>query len=312
MKKVITSIVCVVLIAALLLTVLVACKNTTAGYDHPERYSVGAGYYSAGAVKSINVAWTKGEVHIYCSDEYTQVSVTEENSMEGDDYALHQYVESDGTLWVKPYAATIDSDNPPSYEKKILTITMPKISLTSVYVENHGADTLIDGITSVLFKTYNTGWDTKVSNATITGETNMSCQGVTGNCSLRGNVSGEVSISAPHSVTLCTLVSPTKVTLSGKGTVYCGLPEAIDGFTADVTTRSQLTSSDYDISKVSDNTDEGLTRYAYKTGSVQLTLKCGDWKQLFSDKVTNKITIGKYIPSPDPEPDPTPDEGGEE
>ena len=310
MKKIIGISICVILIISMLLVVLIACKNTTSGYDHPERYSIGAGTYDASAVKAINVAWTKGEVHIYCSDEYTQVNVSEENSMEGETYALHQYVESDGTLWVKPYAATVDSDEPPSYDKKILTITMPKISLSSANVENHGKDTYITGIIAAELSTYNTGWDTIANGITVTNKLTMTCQGITGNCAARGNISGEVSISAPHNVTLCTLDNPTKATLSGKGTVYVGLSETINGFTADVTTKSKITCTDYDISKVNDNTEEGLTRYAYGTGSTQLILKCGDWKQAFSDKVTNKVTIGKYIPSPDPIPNP--DDGGEE
>ncbi len=296
MKKTL-SIVLIVLIVAVAAIALVSCKDTTTNYPHAERYSVGGATYSPSQVTGLDIAWDEGTIILTASTEYTSVTVSEENTVEGDAYALHQYVDSDGILWVKPYAADVDTENLPQFEKKILTVTMPKYMLEKVTLENHGVDYTVDGIMTKELTTYNTGYATRINNAVVLNKVNMKCQGITGDLSINGQIGGEITMDANGSITLNTAVVPTKINLSGKKAVTVYVPESIGGFTADITTISKVVCTDFDIAASESSTEAGTTRYVYGAGTVPMTLKCENFSYLFDDKVYNTVTIAKYVPA---------------
>ena len=146
MKRLVSILLIVGLITTLAIVGLVACKDTRTGYPDGEKYTAGNGEYSASGVYKLNVAWTAGSATVTFTDEVSNIQITEENNLTETDYLLHHYLDTEGTLWVKPLASTVDEDNMPQFTTKILTITMPEITLTSLYVENHGADVNITNV----------------------------------------------------------------------------------------------------------------------------------------------------------------------
>ena len=310
MKKTLSLILILVIIAGLVLC-LFACRNTTYNYKDYKKYKVASSIeYSKDDVKSIDIAWAKGVVNVTCVDG-SNIKISEENSLTDETWMLHYYLDKKGKLWIKPYASKIDKDNIPAFEKKILTVTLPKKMFDVLSFENHNAEMTIDGIQCRELHTYN-NYSTRVTNAVVTESAGMSCSGLSGICSLNGAIGGDISISASDSVSLYTTTTPNSVTMSGQGHVTVYLPENIEGFKASVTTVSQMDCPAFDIHKDSENADEGKTTYVYGTGKVQMNLSCKDYKPLLSKTVTNKISIYKIVENGDPAPDITPNEGGEE
>ncbi len=292
MKKGITYAIIFCIIVSILVVGLVGCKNTTYKYDNAKKYHVGAGTYDASQVKAINVAWDDGTVDIVCKDEYSQVSVTEENSETAEDWVLHQYVDDKGTLWVKPFASKIDTDKKPAFTAKKLTITMPKIVLESAYIENHGSDTTVDGIVVKELETYNTGYKTTVNNASVASKSKMVSQGFTGGCYLSGAIQGEVVITSALEASLATTTVPASVNITTKRYAHVYLPEDLSGFTAVVNTASTF-SSDWETEDVSVSTEDATTAKLAGSGALQMTVKCG--KEPVGNK--NQVWIKKYIPA---------------
>ena len=260
------------IIISILVVGLVGCKNTTYKYDNAKKYHVGNGTYDAAQVKAINVAWDDGTVDIVCKDDASNVSVSEENNITDQDWVLHQYVDDKGTLWVKPFASKIDTDKKPTFEVKKLTITMPKILLTSAYVENHGETTIVDGIVVKELETYNTGTSTTVKNARVTEKTKMVAQGITGGCYLSGEISGEITINSALEASLSTTVSPSSINISTKRYARVYLPAELDGYTAVVTSASKFV-SDWETSDGSQSEEGTITKIA-GNGRVQMNIKC--------------------------------------
>ena len=232
MKKKIIAILAIGLIACLALVGLVSCKDTRSGYPDGDKYSVGAGEYAAGLVRSINIAWTAGTATITASSEYSKIEVSEVNSMSGDDWALHRYLDPDGTLWIKPVSANVDDEDIPSagsWTTKTLTITMPEVMLESFYVENHGGEIHASGIQAGKLETSNTGYKTSFSKARITGEVKMYTTGLSGDISFGGSASGAVSISTPYGdATFASAVVPQSIEMHGRGLVKATIPETAE------------------------------------------------------------------------------------
>ena len=298
MKKTL-SIILIVLIICTISIALIGCRNTTYKYDNAKKYHVGGGTYAASDVTSINVAWAKGSAYIICSEDQTSVEVSEENNISDEKWVIHQYVDEKGTLWVKPYASKIKTDEIPEYEKKILTIKLPKKVYNEAYFENHGELLSIDGLECNSLETYNTGTSTKVTNAKVNTKTVMTSQGITGSVSINGAIGGEISMTSADEAYLYTSVTPTSIKMNGQKYVKAYIPEDIEGFTAAVSTVSKLECDNtvFDIAKIGEA--DGTTTYAYKTGKVTMELTCKDYKVPFTDKIINTITIGKYT-APEP------------
>ena len=294
MKKAIKYIVVFSIILSVLFFALGGCKNTTYKYPNAKKYHEGAGSYSADIVKAVNVAWDEGVVNVICSNDVTMVNVSEENNITDTDYILHQYVDEDGTLWVKPYASKIKEDNIPQFEKKILTITMPKKMLESAYFENHGYTINVDGLQTKNLETYNTGTGTVVTNAVVTASAKMTAQGLSGNCSLSGEIAGEVNITTPLESSLISSVVPSKITITSKRYIHVTLPETLPGFTAVVSKASNFTSF-MEANKTSESEEDATATYVAGNGSLQMVLKCS--KEPIGDR--NNIAIIK-IPTPIP------------
>ena len=118
MKKTL-SIILIVLVVVTAALCLFGCKNTTYKYPDAKKYHVGPGVYDVSSVNALNVAWDEGALNVICSDEYSSVSVSEENNVTDERFVLHQYLDSDGTLWVKPFASKIKSEDIPSFRNLV-------------------------------------------------------------------------------------------------------------------------------------------------------------------------------------------------
>ena len=292
MKKLVSIILIIGLIASLALFGLIACKNTTYNYKDAKKYHVGAGTYASSEVKAINVAWAKGEIHITCSDEYTEVSVSEENTVTDEKYVLHQYVDKKGTLWVKPYASKIDEDNIPEFEKKILTITMPKIMLDSAYIEGHGYDSHVSGINTKELETYMTGYTTYVTGAVVTQKLDMKATGITGGNTLSGAINAEVKISSASEAHFTTSATPTSIDISAKRALSIVLPDTITGYSATITKATNFT-SDWETTDISEDTEAGTITKKAGDGSLTIVAKCST----SSIGSVNNTSIRKYVPA---------------
>ena len=291
-KKILVAIIAIALVSVLVFG-LVACRNNTANYKNAKKYKIGGATYAADSVKAIDVAWTKGSVNIIFSDEYTSVTVSEENSLDDDNYKLHQYVDKKGTLWVRPYDANVDVDNLPTFEKKILTITLPKITLESAIVENHNGLTTIDGIKTNYLETYNLTATTDVKNATI-NNLKMSSQGVgAGTCKAQGAISGEITISASYSAYVYTSVIPKSISMSSKRTACVYLPDSTPGFIAKITGTTNLQSA-WDVVDAGVDPETSLKQVKFGDNSLQMKLACASFKPLLSKTEYNTTIIGKY------------------
>ncbi len=272
MKKIISVTLIIGIIACLAVFGLVACKDTSTNYPNGDKYTVGGGSYDASAVQSLNVAWAKGQATITFSDEYSQITVSEENSVTDTQYVIHRWLDSEGTLWVKAFAAEITDDGESqTFEKKILTITLPKMTLKELYVENHGYHIAVTGASAETIKTYNTGTSTSVSSSSAK-DLSMESHGITGSLSYAGSVTGEVKMSSVQKCSLQTATMPTSITMSGKETVSAYIPTNT-GFTADVSSSSTTT---IDFAPLVDGTSEDASRkvYTYGNGSVAIRMTC--------------------------------------
>ena len=294
MKKTLRVLVVCILLVTLLLVVLVGCRNNTANYKNAKKYKVGGATYDAGSITAIDVAWTKGAVNIIFSDEYTNVTISEENSLaDNEKYTIHQYVDKKGTLWVRPYAADVDTDNLPTFEKKILTITAPKVSLKSAIVENHNGTLTIDGIQTSYLETYNLTATTDVKNAKIV-DLKMSSQGVgAGLCRAQGAISGDITIGASYSAYVYTSVIPKSINMSAKRTASVYIPDATPGFMAKVTPASKL-SSTWEYQDAGVDQETSMNQIKYGNMSLQMKIACATFKPLFSKTEYNSTYIGKY------------------
>ena len=291
MRKGIIYAIIFVIIASILVLGLVGCKNTTYKYDNAKKYHVGTGTYDASQVKAINVAWDDGTIDIICQDGVGTVTISEENSETDTDWVLHQYVDEKGTLWVKPFASKINTKNKPTFTVKKLTITMPKIALTSAYVENHGFTTTVDGIVVNELETYNTGYGTTVKNAQVTSKSKMVSQGLTGGCYLSGAIQGEVVINSALEASLSTTSIPSSIDITTKRYAHVYLPEDLSGYTAVVSTASTF-ASDWTTEDVSVSTEDATTTKRAGNGSLQMRISCG--KEPVGN--TNRIWIKNYNP----------------
>ena len=75
MKRLVSIILVIGIIASLAIVGLVACKDTRTGYPDGEKYSVGPGEYNIANVSKLNVTWTAGAAHITFTDEVTSVQI---------------------------------------------------------------------------------------------------------------------------------------------------------------------------------------------------------------------------------------------
>ena len=298
MKKRIIAILAIGLIACLTLVGLVSCKDTRSGYPDGDKYSVGNGEYAASSVRSMNIAWTAGSATITASNEYTSISISEKNSMSGDDWALHHYLDSDGTLWIKPVSASVDEDSIPSsgsWTTKTLEITMPQISLESFYVENHGATITTSGINAVSFETSNTGYKTSVSNTRVTGELKMYTTGLTGDIVFGGAASGPVSISTPYGEAIFTSsVVPQSLEMHGKGLVKATIPQTAE-FTITYSYTTAFTYASAFALEDTTNPEGYDNQYLSKkcgSGAISIKLICST-RQIGN---SNKTQIWAYNP----------------
>lgn len=292
MKRLVSVTLIIGIIACLALVGLVACKDTRTGYENGDKYTAGAGEYAATGVKKINVAWTAGTANVTFDSEATKITVYEENSSSETQYLLHRWLDGKGTLWIKPVASTVPDDSIPSFATKTLYLTLPKITLDEVYVENHGAEIKIIGANTTKLITYNTGYGTTITETTA-GEIDLKTSGITGEISMNGSVTGKAKISAAMGAYLYTSTMPTEITMSGKGRVSCYIPETCPGFNVTV---SQATTFTYDFTLPEPTTAEESKTYTYGNGSVPIKLTCATRTWLFSDKTEN-LTYLKYYSS---------------
>lgn len=298
MRKKIIAIIAIGLMACLTLVGLVSCKDTRSGYPDGEKYSVGNGEYAAGLVRSINIAWTAGTATITASSDYTKIEISEVNSMSGEDWALHRYLDPDGTLWIKPVSAKVDDDEIPSagsWTTKTLNITMPIMTLESFYIENHGAEIHVSGIQTGSFETSNTGYKTSVSSTKVTGELKMYTTGLTGDITFGGEATGTVSISTPYGDAIFTSSGiPQSLEMHGKGLVKAIIPETAQ-FTV---TYSYATAFVYSTAFVlvdAPNPEGYDSQYLTKTcgnGAIPIKLICST--RTIGN--TNKTQLMKYEP----------------
>ena len=300
MKKRIIAILAIGLIACLTLVGLVSCKDTRSGYPDGDKYSVGNGEYAASSVRSINIAWTAGSATITASNEYTSISISEKNSMSGDDWALHRYLDPDGTLWIKPVSANVEDDEIPSsgsWTTKTLEITMPQISLESFYVENHGAEIHVSGINAVSFETSNTGYGTGVSNTSVSGELKMYTTGLTGNISYEGAASGPVSISTPYgTASFISKTIPQSLEVHGHGSVFAAIPSTAE-FTITFTAGTKFTyGASFDLVDAPNPVgydNQYLTKKC-GSGAIPIKLICST-KTVFKSTTNNTEITGYHV-----------------
>ncbi len=300
MRKRIIAIIAIGLIACLTLVGLVSCKDTRSGYPDGDKYSVGNGEYAASSVRAINIAWTAGSATITASSEYTSVQISEVNSKSGEDWALHRYLDPDGTLWIKPVSASVDEDEIPSsgeWTTKTLTITMPEISLASFYVENHGATILATNIQAGSLETSNTGYKTTVTNSRITGDVKMNTSVFSGDISFGGEATGNVNISTPYGdATFSTSVVPQSIEIHGRGLVQATIPETTE-YTVTYYATTSFTYSNEFSGMVETSNPEGYgTEYTTKklgSGAIPIKLICAT--RQIGDK--NNTKLFKYTPA---------------
>ena len=293
MKRLVSILLIVGIITTLALVGLVACKDTRTGYPDGEKYTAGAGTYSVTGVSKLNVAWTAGEANVTFSNEVSQITITEENNLTEEAYVVHHYLDPNGTLWVKPLAASVADDSIPTFTTKILTITLPKIVLQEVYVENHGAVINLVGADAQKIETYNTGYGTSIRESK-TVELKATSQGVTGDVSFNGTVTGSAKISAAMQAFLTTTTMPTDITMSGKGKVSCTIPQEVPGFTVTYSKPTTFNSNFTPISEAQEN-EEGNYYRTYGTGAITIKLTCSTRTWILSDKTEN-ITNLNFVP----------------
>lgn len=287
MKKKIISILALVLILSLALVGLIACKDTRTGYPDADKYSVGGTTIDAASVKAINITWTGGQATITASDEYSNITFSEENDRDEDDYKIHYYLDSDHTLWIKPVAGNIGDDGIPSnWTAKQLIFTMPNRTFESITIEQHGAKLVATGLVANSLSTYNTGYDTSVSNAHIFGDATLACQGLTGDVSFSGIATGDLKVTAVLHSYVNVAAMPKSILASGKGKVTAYVPDTTAGFK--VTYRSITTFHNtqfdglYDAPNPQDY-DEAYVTKAYNGGQTQIILSCATRDPLIGD-----------------------------
>ena len=288
MKRLVSIILVIGIIASLAIVGLVACKDTRTGYPDGEKYSVGPGEYNIANVSKLNVTWTAGAAHITFTDEVTSVQISEENNLTEPDYQLHHYLDPDGTLWIKPLAATVLDDAIPSFSTKILTLKLPKKALAEVAVEQHGAELVLVGANAQKITTYNTGYGTSIRESQAV-DLSATSQGITGDVSFNGAVTGTVKISAAMQAFFTTTTMPTEITMSGKGKVSCYIPESNPGFNVKYNSVTAF-HSNFTLTDPVD-TEDGLKARTFGSGQVAIKLSCSTRTWLFSDKTENITTI---------------------
>ena len=288
MKKLVSIILVIGIIASLAIVGLVACKDTRTGYPDGEKYTAGPGEYNIANVAKLNVTWTAGTANITSTDEVASVQISEENSLAETEYQVHHYLDPDGTLWIKPLASTVLDDAIPSFTTKILTLKLPKKYLSEVAVEQHGAELNLVGANAQKITTYNTGYGTRITESQAV-DLNATCQGITGDVSFNGAVTGTVKISAAMQAFLTTSTMPTEITMSGKGKVSCYLPQSNPGFTVKYNSITDF-HSNFTLTDPVD-TEDGLKARTSGNGSVAIRLSCATRTWLFSDKKENITTI---------------------
>ena len=294
MKKLVSILLIVGIIATLALVGLVACKDTRTGYPDGDKYTAGAGTYSTHGVSKLNVAWTGGAANVTFTDEVTEIQISEENNLTEEAYVLHHYLDPQGTLWVKPLAASVADDSIPSFTTKILTIKLPKVALQEVYVENHGADINLTGANTQKLTTYNTGYGTAIRECQ-TVELSATSQGITGDVSFNGSATGSVKISAAMQAFFTTSTMPTDITMSGKGKVSCHLPQDAAGFTVTYTKITTFKTNFEGISEAAENTEGNYYR-TYGNTTVPIKLTCSTRTWILSDKTENITTVDYIVP----------------
>ncbi|MCR4874786.1 MAG: hypothetical protein K5923_03475 [Clostridia bacterium] len=287
MKRLVSILLIVGIITTLALVGLVACKDTRTGYPDGDKYTAGAGTYSAANVSKLNVAWTAGTANVTFTDEVTDIQITEENNFTDEAYLLHHYLDPQGTLWVKPLAASVGDDEIPTFTTKILTIKFPKKALEEVYVENHGAKTYIDGVNASKLETYNSGYDTAVTNANV-GELKTKGDG-TGDTRVSGRVTGKVNMSSGQELSLYTSAMPTEITMTGKISATLTIPETDGGFKATITKSSPFTCGFEPIVESAAEEETKIVK-TYKGGAVAINITCNQG----IIRQTNNIKILKY------------------
>ncbi len=294
MKRLVSILLIVGIITTLALVGLVACKDTRTGYPDGDKYTAGPGTYSANNVSKLNVAWTGGTANVTFTDEVTDIQIAEENNFTDEAYLLHHYLDPQGTLWIKPLAASVGDDQIPTFSTKILTVKLPIKALEEVYVENHGADINLVGANAQKLSTYNTGHGTRITESRAV-ELNATSQGLTGDVSFNGAVTGTVKISAAMQAFLTTTTMPTEITMSGKGIVSCNLPKEAPGFKV---TYNKVTKFSSNIEGMSEAVEEEDSYYrTYGTAATQIKLSCATRTWILSDKTQNDTRINFIEPN---------------
>ncbi len=294
MKKRI-GLLCIIVVVCVALTMsFVGCRNTTVRYENADKYSVGEGTYSAALVKSINVAWDKGEILVVASTEYNVVKVFEENSETDARLSLHRYLDSEGTLWVKPVAADVEDEEFPSeWTTKKVTVQMPKtLALKSLYCEDQSYNITIRGVKTAELTTYNMTKDTSISDVEVSGKADIKVDGLSGDALVSGTFMGETKISSDYKVSFTSSRLPSSLEATGKAKVTVSLPES-SAFKLTVSAASELKGT-LKQNLVEDTTAaiEGKKVYKYNNGTTNVNLSCSK-RALFDNN--NIITVNAYV-----------------